>query len=145
MLCARVARAGSVLRVTHLNAAQCCCPSWHGAAAGTACSRGPPPSPPVLPPQARIVPLIVEYDAFWTRYFYRLHRLEQKHAQFQQLTQRTLAAQAEEEEVRPRAALCSAATVACPHVKAWRVRDSRLLCLLAVHATSVIQLPHAPL
>lgn len=49
--------------------------------------------------QARIVPLIVEYDAFWTRYFYRLHRLEQKHAQFQQLTQRTLAAQ-EVEEVR---------------------------------------------
>ncbi|KAI7842825.1 hypothetical protein COHA_003571 [Chlorella ohadii] len=47
--------------------------------------------------QARIVPLIVEYDAFWTRYFYRLHRLEQKHAQFQQLTQRTLAAQEEEE------------------------------------------------
>lgn len=49
--------------------------------------------------QARIVPLIVEYDAFWTRYFYRLHRLEQKHAQFQQLTERTLAAQ-EVEEVR---------------------------------------------
>lgn len=56
--------------------------------------------------QARIVPLIVEYDAFWTRYFYRLHRLEQKHAQFQQLTQRTLAAQ-EEEEVR--CMLCPAA------------------------------------
>ena len=46
------------------------------------------------------MPLIVEYDAFWTRYFYRLHRLEQKHAQFQQLTQRSLAAQAAEEEVR---------------------------------------------
>ena len=26
--------------------------------------------------QARIVPVIVEYDAFWTRYFYRLHLLE---------------------------------------------------------------------
>ncbi|PRW60920.1 BSD domain-containing 1 [Chlorella sorokiniana] len=46
--------------------------------------------------QARIVPLIVEYDAFWTRYFYRLHRLELKHAQFQQLTQGTLAVQEEE-------------------------------------------------
>lgn len=26
--------------------------------------------------QARIVPVIVEYDAFWTRYFYQLHLLE---------------------------------------------------------------------
>ena len=26
--------------------------------------------------QARIVPIIVEYDAFWTRYFYQLHLLE---------------------------------------------------------------------
>lgn len=26
--------------------------------------------------QARIVPVIVEYEAFWTRYFYRLHLLE---------------------------------------------------------------------
>lgn len=68
----------------------------------------------MLPLQARIVPLIVEYDAFWTRYFYRLHRLEQKHAQFQQLTQRTLAAQAEEEEVRLAAALCSAAAGVWP-------------------------------
>ncbi|PSC74272.1 BSD domain-containing 1 [Micractinium conductrix] len=47
--------------------------------------------------QARIVPLIVEYEAFWTRYFYRLHKLEQKHAQFVQLTQRAAAAQQEEE------------------------------------------------
>ncbi len=54
------------------------------------------------------MPLIVEYDAFWTRYFYRLRRLEQKHAQFQQLTQRTLAAQ-EEEEVRCALVMCSAA------------------------------------
>lgn len=46
--------------------------------------------------QARIVPLIVEYDAFWTRYFYRLHKLEQKHQQFLQLAQR---AQQPEEEV----------------------------------------------
>ncbi len=35
--------------------------------------------------QARIVPLIVEYDAFWTRYFYRLHKLQQKHEQFVQV------------------------------------------------------------
>lgn len=62
------------------------------------------PHPPALTPQARIVPLIVEYDAFWTRYFYRLHRLQQKHAQFAQLTQRSLALQQEEEEVRARAA-----------------------------------------
>ena len=26
--------------------------------------------------QARIVPVIVEYDAFWTRYFYQLHLLK---------------------------------------------------------------------
>lgn len=26
--------------------------------------------------QARIVPIIVEYDAFWTRYFYQLHLLQ---------------------------------------------------------------------
>lgn len=26
--------------------------------------------------QSRIVPLVVEYDAFWTRYFYRLHKLK---------------------------------------------------------------------
>ena len=26
--------------------------------------------------QARIVPVIVDYQAFWTRYFYRLHLLE---------------------------------------------------------------------
>lgn len=43
------------------------------------------------------MPLIVEYDAFWTRYFYRLHKLEQKHQQFLQLAQR---AQQPEEEVR---------------------------------------------
>ncbi|GAB4814735.1 hypothetical protein N2152v2_001781 [Parachlorella kessleri] len=46
--------------------------------------------------QARIVPLIVEYDAFWTRYFYRLHKLQQKHEQFVQLTQR---ANQQDEEV----------------------------------------------
>ena len=30
--------------------------------------------------QARIVPIIVEYDAFWTRYFYQLHLLEVSNA-----------------------------------------------------------------
>ncbi|KAL4452621.1 hypothetical protein ABPG75_008283 [Micractinium tetrahymenae] len=54
--------------------------------------------------QARIVPLIVEYDAFWTRYFYHLHKLEQKHAQFVHLTQRAAAAQAEEEAPAEQAA-----------------------------------------
>ena len=38
--------------------------------------------------QSRIVPLIVEYSAFWTRYFYRLHGLQLKHSQRQQLAQR---------------------------------------------------------
>jgi hypothetical protein len=47
--------------------------------------------------QARIVPLIVEYDAFWTRYFYRLHRLEQKHQAFQALAQRAQQGGGEEE------------------------------------------------
>ena len=49
---------------------------------------GPPLQCRVRPParlQARIVPLIVEYDAFWTRYFYRLHKLQQKHEQFVQV------------------------------------------------------------
>lgn len=26
--------------------------------------------------QSRIVPMIVEYESFWTRYFYRLHKLQ---------------------------------------------------------------------
>ncbi len=38
--------------------------------------------------QSRIVPLIVEYNVFWTRYFYRLHLLREKHSQRQQLAQR---------------------------------------------------------
>lgn len=50
--------------------------------------------------QARIVPLIVEYELFWTRYFYRLHKLELRHAQFAALTQRAeQGAGGEEEEV----------------------------------------------
>lgn len=48
--------------------------------------------------QARIVPLIVEYDAFWTRYFYRLHKLQLKHEQRVQVAQRAKQA-VEEEEV----------------------------------------------
>lgn len=39
----------------------------------------------------------MEYESFWTRYFYRLHKLELKHHQFQQLAQRV---QNSEEEVR---------------------------------------------
>ena len=38
--------------------------------------------------QSRIVPLIVGYSVFWTRYFYRLHLLREKHSQRQQLAQR---------------------------------------------------------
>ncbi|GLI61700.1 hypothetical protein VaNZ11_004178 [Volvox africanus] len=38
--------------------------------------------------QSRLVPIIVEYDDFWHRYFYRLHKLQQKEEQRQQLTQR---------------------------------------------------------
>lgn len=45
--------------------------------------------------QQRIVPLIVSHETFWTRYFYRLHKLKEQHEQRQQLAQR--AAQAEEE------------------------------------------------
>jgi len=29
--------------------------------------------------QARIVPVIVDYESFWTRYFYRFHKLEERH------------------------------------------------------------------
>lgn len=36
--------------------------------------------------QSRIVPLIVSYDDFWTRYFYRLHKLHAKHEAIQALT-----------------------------------------------------------
>ncbi|EFJ40204.1 hypothetical protein VOLCADRAFT_121747 [Volvox carteri f. nagariensis] len=38
--------------------------------------------------QSRLVPIIVEYDDFWNRYFYRLHKLQQKEEQRQQLAQR---------------------------------------------------------
>lgn len=31
--------------------------------------------------QSRIVPLIVEYEVFWTRYFYQLSKLQQKNEQ----------------------------------------------------------------
>ena len=48
--------------------------------------------------QSRIVPAIVEYDLFWTRYFYRLHKLQQRHAQFAALTQRAEQGAALEEE-----------------------------------------------
>ena len=40
--------------------------------------------------QARIVPVIVEYDAFWTRYFYRLHLLEVRKRMLQILHQALL-------------------------------------------------------
>lgn len=46
--------------------------------------------------QSRIVPLIVEYEAFWTRYFFQLHKLQVKHAQRQEVAQRAQRAAAEE-------------------------------------------------
>lgn len=49
--------------------------------------------------QARIVPLIVEHDTFWRRYFYRLHLLKEAHAQRAALAAR--AAAPPEEEVPP--------------------------------------------
>ena len=36
--------------------------------------------------QARIVPVIVDYDSFWKRYFYRLQKLEERHAKVAALT-----------------------------------------------------------
>ena len=38
--------------------------------------------------QARIVPVVVDYESFWTRYFYRLHKLEEKHAKVAALASR---------------------------------------------------------
>jgi hypothetical protein len=46
--------------------------------------------------QARIVPVVVDYESFWTRYFYRLHKLEEKHAQLAALASR---AQMEEDDL----------------------------------------------
>eukprot|EP00198_Chlamydomonas_reinhardtii_P006127 XP_001695463.1 predicted protein [Chlamydomonas reinhardtii] len=38
--------------------------------------------------QSRLVPIIVEHEDFWSRYFYRLHKLQQKEEQRQQLAAR---------------------------------------------------------
>ncbi|GIM10333.1 hypothetical protein Vretimale_14099 [Volvox reticuliferus] len=46
--------------------------------------------------QSRLVPIIVEYDDFWHRYFYRLHKLQQKEEQRQQLAQRAKTLQEDE-------------------------------------------------
>uniref|UniRef100_A0A061R2E4 BSD domain-containing protein n=2 Tax=Tetraselmis sp. GSL018 TaxID=582737 RepID=A0A061R2E4_9CHLO len=48
--------------------------------------------------QNRVVPLIVEYDTFWTRYFYRLSKLQEKHEKRQALAQRAQGSQREDEE-----------------------------------------------
>lgn len=48
--------------------------------------------------QSRIVPVIVEREDFWTRYFYRFHKLQQKEEQRQQLAQRAKALQDDNEE-----------------------------------------------
>jgi hypothetical protein len=47
--------------------------------------------------QARIVSVVVDYDSFWTRYFYRLHCLEQRHAKVAALTSRAEAGVGAEE------------------------------------------------
>lgn len=46
--------------------------------------------------QARIVPLIVEHDTFWRRYFYRVHLLKETHAQRAALAARAAAPPEEE-------------------------------------------------
>ncbi|GMH41568.1 hypothetical protein BSKO_09478 [Bryopsis sp. KO-2023] len=48
--------------------------------------------------QSRIVPLIVEYDVFWTRYFFRLHKLQEKHKLRQELAERATRLHEEEEQ-----------------------------------------------
>ncbi|CAM6125483.1 unnamed protein product [Calypogeia fissa] len=47
--------------------------------------------------EARIVPLIVEYDSFWTRYFYRLHKLQQVEDARADLVKRATSSADEEE------------------------------------------------
>ncbi|KAH7622196.1 putative BSD domain-containing protein 1 [Nannochloris sp. 'desiccata'] len=47
--------------------------------------------------QTRIVPVVVDYESFWTRYFYRLHKLEERHAKVAALASRT--AQMEEDDL----------------------------------------------
>ncbi|KAK9868344.1 hypothetical protein WJX84_011259 [Apatococcus fuscideae] len=49
--------------------------------------------------QARIVPLIVSHDLFWTRYFYRLHLLQAENERRQRLTQRDATSQQEDPDV----------------------------------------------
>ncbi|WIA39698.1 hypothetical protein OEZ86_005761 [Tetradesmus obliquus] len=49
--------------------------------------------------QSRIVPLLVEKEDFWARYFYRLHKLQQKEEQRQQLAARAKQQQHEAEEL----------------------------------------------
>ncbi|KAL2611697.1 hypothetical protein R1flu_023389 [Riccia fluitans] len=47
--------------------------------------------------QARMVPLVVEHDVFWTRYFYRLHKLQQAEEQRADLVKRATTSLEEEE------------------------------------------------
>jgi len=47
--------------------------------------------------QSRIVPLIVDKQTFWTRYFYRLAKLQEQHNQREQLVQRAHKGEQEEE------------------------------------------------
>jgi len=47
--------------------------------------------------QSRIVPLIVDQETFWTRYFYRLGKLQEAHNQREQLVQRAQNTEEEEE------------------------------------------------
>lgn len=47
--------------------------------------------------QARIVPVVVDYESFWTRYYYRLHKLEERHAKVTALAMRAEAGPTEDE------------------------------------------------
>ena len=47
--------------------------------------------------QARIVPVVVDYESFWTRYYYRLHKLEERHAKVTALAMRAEAGVNEDE------------------------------------------------
>lgn len=75
--------------------------------------------------QSRIVPVVVTYDDFWTRYFYRLKKLEEKHAQLAALTMRGMdedevgwgSEEEEEEDKKPEMGVEYQIAVAAEHHK----------------------------
>ncbi|KAK9807324.1 hypothetical protein WJX73_001726 [Symbiochloris irregularis] len=64
--------------------------------------------------QSRIVPVIVEHEDFWTRYFYQLHKLQEKHAKRQQVAQRAQRSATEEPAWEEEEAEAEAADQASP-------------------------------